>query len=121
MALQNAFGDLALDETVQALISTLAPRFSTDVQTYARTITASDTILPPFGQKLRLLWVAFAPNPDAEELTPITVGFEGDAEQLYSGYAMAHWQIFEGEEDQALEIILGSTVPVSITVHYQTV
>lgn len=120
MGLQNAFGDLALDDTVQALFDTVSPRFASDVLTYARVITASDTITPPLGQKIQLVWVAFAPDPDAGVLTPVTVGFQGDAEPKYCNYALSHWQLFEGALDQPLEIVLGSSVPVSVTIHYKT-
>lgn len=119
MVLRNAFEDLATDESVQEIIGLLLPRLMANTKTFAREVSGPDVLEPLPGGRLRVVWVAFAPQPDAELLAPFTVQFAGAAEPLYLNYALAHWQVFEGDVDQALEFIPGNTVPVAVTVHYQ--
>lgn len=113
MSLENVFGDLATERTV-------SHRFGGGASSYAQVLTASDSIVPAEGKAIQVLWVSFIPNPDNEGANLVTVGFAG-GETLYVGYAMAHWELFEGEADQDLNIILASSAPVAVTIHYKEV
>lgn len=96
-------------------------RFGGGVTPYAKVLTANDSIAPPAGKSIQVDWVAFVPNSDNTTANQITIGFHQAANPLYIGYAIAHWEIFTGAKDQALDITLNNAQPVSVMVHYKIV
>ena len=115
MGLRNAFEEVSTE-------ATLANRFGGDKEAATAFVTSlgSTTILTPAaGKKLRVYWVS-AINSPTEPTTPlIQVGFVGADDYLYAAYAIAHWEIFEGEVDQPLEVNLDGSGAVAVTVHYE--
>jgi len=86
------------------------------------TASGDTTILTPaVGNKLRIFWVSAINDPDETDSPRIRVGFAGAGDYLYSAYALAHWEVFEGATDQALVVNLDQTGSVAVTVHYQEV
>lgn len=114
MALQNMFGELALD-------STLARRFGGGKLAYASVLTATTDISPSSGKAFRLLWIAFIPDSGNVSSNLVTVGFVGGVSSLYAGYAMAHWESFTGAVNAPLRISLANSQSVAVTVHYEEV
>lgn len=83
-------------------------------------LLTSDHLIDPsaVGNAIRVLWVAFVPSPDNSAANLVQVGFNGDV-PFYTGYALAHWEVFEGAPDQAVLIDLATAEPVAVTVHYE--
>lgn len=116
MSLQNAFGDLALDAT---LVQVLGGRYSGGKSAVTATATSSgDTTVytPTAGKKVRLYWISCINDPDSS-LTPLVKVKLGSAE-FYRGYAIAHWEVFDGATNAALIVNLDEAGSVSITAHY---
>jgi hypothetical protein len=97
-------------------------RYAGSKSAYAAVLsTAGDTavVTPGATQKVRLVWVAFVPNSDNTAANLVTVKF--GSTNLYVGYAMSHWEVFDGAVGQALTVNLANTQPVAVTVHYQLI
>lgn len=109
------------DGVLEAEAASLRRRFGGGKSAYAAVLTANHDIIPAFGKKIRLYWVAFIPNKGNASANLVTVGFVGAASSLYVGYAMAHWEFFEGDVNQPLRIGLSTGEPVAVTVHYEEV
>lgn len=100
--------------------ATLARRFGGSKLAYSGLLTADHDITPSAPTKsIRLLWVAFVPNPDNSGANLVTVGFEGASTPVYTGYALAHWEMFDGAPGVPLQISLANNQPVAVTVHYE--
>lgn len=83
-------------------------------------VTASgDTTIwtPASGKKLRVFWVSAINDPDQSQSPKIILKF--GTNEIYRGYAIAHWEIFDGAVDQALVCNLDQAGDVAITVHGQ--
>lgn len=82
---------------------------------------AGDTPLatPAAGKRLRVFWVSFIPSVDnvAANLVTVKVG----TRSLYVGYAMAHWEVFDGLVDAPLVVNCATAEPVAINIHYQEI
>ena len=98
--------------------ATLARRFGGAKLAYSGLLTGSHTITPSAGKKISLLWVAFVPSPDNSTANLVQVGFDGDT-PVYTGYALAHWERFDGAVGQNLIVTLANSQPVAVTVHYE--
>lgn len=102
--------------------TTLAKRFAGSKLAKTAQVTASGdtTILTPTsGQKIRVYWVSAINDPDATASPRIRIGFNGASDYLYNGYAIAHWEVFTGNTNQALVCNLDeANGAVAITVHY---
>lgn len=83
---------------------------------------ANETILlnPAPGNYLVVYWVAFVPDSDNATTNLVTIKFDGGT-TLYVGYALAHWEPFEGAVDQNLIVDMEAADPVAITVHYEEI
>jgi hypothetical protein len=99
--------------------TTLASRFGGGKLAFSNELVASQNIVPTTGKRIRLLWVAFVPNPDNTAANLVKIGFVGAPSFLYTGYALAHWEKFEGGVDVPLRITLATNQPVAVTVHYE--
>lgn len=76
---------------------------------------------PAAGKFLRLVWVLVVPNPDNLFANRVRVKFGAAGSPLYEGYALAHWEIFNGGIDQPLILNTQTADPVSVTVHYREI
>ncbi len=72
-------------------------------------------------RRIRLLWVAFIPKGENTLDNLVTVHFEDSAENLYLGYALAHWEPFVGAVGKGIVVELESNQPVAVTLHYDVV
>lgn len=100
--------------------SQLTSRYAQPVLSFAQLLTASTNIIPTPGMRIRVLWVAFVPDPDATTSNLVTISYPDSGVDLYCGFALAHWQQFDdGAVDEVLHIELENTNPVAVTVHYQ--
>lgn len=84
------------------------------------TATASgDTTVytPAAGNAVRLFWVSAKPAPDATvfPLIKISIG----AMECYRDWVIQHWEVFEGDEDEALIVNLDAVASIPVTVHLQ--
>ncbi len=105
-----------------AIEATQAKRYGGGKLTKTAQVTASGntTILTPAaGKFVRLYWVGAINDPDQSVSPRIRVGFDGAADYLYSGYAVAHWEVFDGAVNQAVVVNLDQAGDVAATVHYQ--
>lgn len=97
-------------------------RFGGGKSAYSGVLTTSgDTtvITPASGKRIRLFWVAFVPNSDnsAANLVTIKIG----ATTYYTGYAMAHWEVFTGAVNDTVKVNLANTQAVAVTIHYMEI
>jgi hypothetical protein len=98
----------------------LSRRFGGAKLAYSALLIATTDLTPTVGKTLRALWVAFVPNADNATSNLVQIGFVGAASQLYTGYALAHWERFDAPAvNTALRITLANTQPVALTVHYE--
>lgn len=124
MTLQNAFGSLNLETTQTAVRTTLDLRYSGGKTPYSAILsTSGDTIIhtPASGKAITLYWIGIIPNSDNSTANLVTVQFGatgGSPTQLYSGYALAHWEPFTGAVNQTLVVNLGSSQAVSVNCHF---
>lgn len=95
-------------------------RYAGGLTPYAKVLTGNDTITPNAGKALQVNWVAFVPDSDNTSANQVTVGFNGGS-TLYIGYAIAHWEPFVGNADQALNITLANAQPVSVMIQYKEI
>lgn len=100
--------------------TTLARRFGGAKLAFAARLTASSSITPAAGKSIRLLWVAFVPDPDGSPANLVTIKWSGAVGALYVGYALAHWERFDAPAaDTPLLINLSNTQAVAVTIHYE--
>jgi hypothetical protein len=97
----------------------LVRRFGGSKLAYSGLLTSTTDITPTVGKAIRLLWVAFVPSSDNSAANLVTVGFVDAAAPCYTGYALAHWERFDGAVNQKLRITLATAEPVAVTVHYE--
>jgi hypothetical protein len=81
---------------------------------------AGDTTLvtPSSGHRLRVVWVSALPSPDNTAANRIRVRFDSSA-PFYDGYAVGHWEPFDGPVDGPLIINMATSEPVAVNVHYR--
>jgi hypothetical protein len=97
-------------------------RFSGGKLAYAGVLsTAGDNVVvtPGATQRVRLFWVAFIPNSDNSTANLVTV--KAGATTYYVGYALAHWEVFDGPVNTPLVVNLANAQPVAVTIHYTLV
>lgn len=97
-----------------------ANRYGGGKSAYAGTVSASgdtDVITPAGGNAIRVFWVYALGDPDNATSPLITVSI--GATSIYAGYALAHWEIFEGAADEPVTVNLGSAETVAVTIHYE--
>jgi len=89
----------------------------------AQVTVVGDTTVhtPAAGKALALYWVSAINDPDASVSPLISIGFAGAATYLYSAYAIAHFEVFEGVTDQSLIVNLDQAGAVAITLHYREI
>jgi len=89
----------------------------------AQVTTTGDTTVhtPAAGKAIVLYWVSAINDPDATSSPLISIGFSGASTYLYSAYAIAHWEVFQGAVDQSLVVNLDGPGAVAFTMHYQEV
>lgn len=73
----------------------------------------------PAGKRIRVVYITFTPDSDATTSNMVKVRFEGDANNLYCGYAAGHWEVFDGQNDMDLIFNLENSGPIAATVHYE--
>lgn len=114
---------LAVDPSgvLQAETATLARRYGGGKKPYAAELTGNASITPALGKRLEIFWVSFIPRKTNAAGNLVTMKFQGAAETCYIGYAMAHWEYFIGDVDQAFQILLETAEPVAVTVHYREI
>ena len=76
-------------------------------------------ITPTVGKSLRVLWVAFVPSSDNANANLVQVKFGVNGAPFYLGYALAHWEVFEGATNVALYLNLAVAQAVAVTIHYE--
>lgn len=107
-------------DTVQQ--SHLENRYGGGKQAYAEVLTTAGdniAITPVTGNAIRVYWVSFVPDQDNTSSTVVTVKI--GSRSIYVGYAMAHWEIFEGEIGEQVIVNLSSSNKVAVTIHYKEV
>lgn len=117
MALENAFGSLALD-------ATLVERYGGGKTSATGTATASgDTTMvaaPGVGFAIKLYWVTAITDPD-ESTAPVIIVKASGGSEYYRAAAVSHWEPFQLPANTALIINLSQVSSVPWTVHYKTV
>lgn len=116
MSLRNAFADLATEDT-------LAARFGGSKNAYAGVISSSGdhaVITPASGKRIKVVWVAFVPNSDNDAANLVQIKFQNGS-VFYTGYAMAHWEIFVGPTNSPVIVNTATVEPVAITIHYEEI
>lgn len=124
MALQNAFGDLALDSNLVALLSEFRNRFDA-VQTSAVTATiAGQTVVidATASQALRVVWVYV--QADADVTGSVVVTLRLGSRVLYKfdligSQPFAHSAVHEGALGEDLTIELDQSVIVYCNADYR--
>lgn len=74
-------------------------------------------VTPSAGRRLEVLWVYALTDPDSATTPLITVTLGVRA--LYSGYAIAHREVFVGGVNETLSVTLSEAAPVAVTIHYR--
>lgn len=111
MSLENAFGALALDATLEA-------RYGPGkIPVVATVVSSGDTTVhtPAAGMSIRLFWISAVPDETSSPLIRVSLG----TTELYRAYALMHWGIFEGAPDEELVINLSTISTVAVTAHIQ--
>lgn len=109
-------------ETGLAKDTTVGLRFSGGkITKTAQVVTPGNTTIhtPASGKAIKLFWVSALNDPD-QSASPLII-FKFGANEIYRGYALAHWEVFTGAVDQSLVVNLDSTGDVAVTIHYQEV
>lgn len=125
MTLVNAFGDIALDASVQEVVTPTQRRYGlagTPKKAKGALLSTSgdnDFITPTAGKSVRVLWTSVIPNPDNASANLVAVKFGTGGTPFYLSYAVAHWEMFEGAVDQHVYVNLANTEPVAVTIHYE--
>lgn len=124
MALQNAFGDLALDSNLVALLSEFRNRFDA-VQTSAVTASIAGTttvIDATASQALRVVWLYV--QADADMTGSVEVTLRLGTRILYKfdligSQPFAHSAVHEGAVGEDLTIEINSSVIVYVNADYR--
>lgn len=119
----------AVAPTLQATdLGVVTQRESTDLVMRAATGTiasqgTTDVITPTEGMKVRVFWVLAVPDPEnTDGRAPlVTVQFSGATGAIYKGYALGHWQVFQGVTNEKVQIVTDASDTVAYTIHYQEV
>lgn len=105
-------------------------RFSGGKLPYVTTLAASGNttlITPTLGNRLQVYWVSFVPSSDNTSANLIRIGFGTSGgsidagQELYRGYAMAHWELFTGLVNKSIIVNAATIEPVVITIHYKEI
>lgn len=118
----NSVGNINLAVFDEDANNHLANKYGGGKSAYAGVIqTSGDNVVitPSLGNSIRVFWVSFIPDPDNVSNPVVTVKI-GES-PIYVGYAMAHWEIFEGGVDESVVVNLETAQPVAVTIHYQEV
>jgi hypothetical protein len=116
-------GDAANGHTLGPLVFTsdaVEARYGGNKLAATATATSvGDTTIvsPAAGSRLRLFWLSAITDPD-EPTNPL-IRVRLGATELYRAYAVAHWEIFDGAEGEALVVNLSDAAAVAVTAHYQ--
>lgn len=114
MALQNLFGDLALDATLAHTKNKFQPSVRTTKAGFANT-TGDNTIhTPAAGKKIRLYWLGMSSSQDnaAENLVIVKFGAAGAARyrwRMGNPGAFSKWEPLDGAVDEVLILNLANT------------
>lgn len=120
MTLRNAFEDLATESTAQGVKTGIDYRYAGGKSAVAATVTgAGDTTVkvPGVGNFLRVFWVYAINDPD-QSTTPL-IKVKLGATEIYRGFAIAHWEVFDGAVGDSLVVNLDGIASVAVTAHYQ--
>lgn len=101
--------------------STQAKRYGGGKLAKTTQVTASgDTVIhtPALGKAVTLYWVSAINDPDQSVSPRIRIGFQGNPDYMYSGYAVSHWETFTGASDQSVVVNLDQAADVAVTLHY---
>lgn len=107
-------------EEAFALESTLANRYGGGKIPVTASVTASGSTVvydPAPGNAVRVFWVTAITDPD-DILSPLIRILIGSTE-IYRGYAIAHWEVFEGLANENLVVDLSQAASVAFTAHIQ--
>lgn len=112
--------DFATETTLSGMRTGTDHRYSGGKTATVATVTAlgDTTVKTPAGGKfLRIFWVYAINDPDqgASPLIKIKLG----TTELYRGFAIAHWEVFDGAIGDSLVVNLDGTASVAVTAHYQ--
>lgn len=124
------FAQAAYDQLGQALVALGADGLALEATQQRRwgggktpvcaTVTASgDTVVhsPAAGKAVRLWWVLAVNDPDeaTSPLIKVSIG----ALECYRGYAIAHWEPFEGAAGEDVVVNLSGAASVAVTLHLE--
>lgn len=76
-------------------------------------------VTPSAGKSIEVVWVAFIPNSDNPVSNLVSVGTANQT--WYTGYAIAHWEIFNGGVDEPITVTTENEHQVAVTIHYKEV
>lgn len=115
-------GPLVIDGTVGVASLDLRYAGGKLAKTAQVTLAGDTTVLTPAaGRRIKLYWISAINDPDAAQSPLITIRFAGAATNLYSAYALAHWEVFTGPVDAGLVVNLDQAGDVAVTIHYEEV
>lgn len=78
-------------------------------------------VTPPTNMAVRVVWVACVPSSDNASANLVQFKFQSAASPIYTAYAIAHWEVFQGAAGDPFIVNLANTGAVAVTVHYRLV
>lgn len=120
-----SFPNVLTDAQLRAApVPVTTERYSGGKSASAATMTAAGNttlVTPATGKFLRLVWILAVPNPDNLNANLIRIKFGTSGSSLYEGYAMAHWEVFDGAVNAPLVVNTQTAEAISVTVHYREI
>lgn len=87
---------------------------------YAEILTASATITPTTGKKIKILKVQVLQSPDNTVANAVTLNFASLGD-IVTGWAYSDSNEWIGATDEVLNIVLGGVNPVSVNIRYKEI
>lgn len=87
---------------------------------YARVLTASTTLAPTLGKKIKLLKMQVLQSPDNTTANQVTLNFTSTGD-FFTGWVGSDSSEVIGATNEALNITLGSSSPISVLLRYKEI
>lgn len=86
---------------------------------YAQVLTASTTLTPSTGKRIRVLKAQVLQNPDNATANLVTLSFASSIGAFVTGWVFSDSNEWTGDVNEALTITLAGSNPVSVNLRYK--
>lgn len=116
-------GTVALNNATLTALATVNAAEKINLKSYAKFLTADDTITPAAGKRLQLVWALVVANSDNVAANGVTIRMTigGVLTDIYAVYALGRSAVFTGDVDTPIVIDLINGNQMSVNMQYREI